>query len=119
MARVRDYLRQYRQYRDPVPVDTPPPMPGYIVRSHAPERLEYEGPIIVHGEDGASYVAMADRPDLEEDLAMAIYELIDPMTEDGVRWQEVDVYARIVVEILPDPRPDVLTDDVDAPNTRE
>lgn len=93
---------------DPEPIATPAPDPGYI-RRPTPERLEYEGPIVVSVEGhGCAYLALVDTPGQgSDDLAELTYELIDPPLEGGYR-PDLNLYARIVVEILPDPRPEVL-----------
>jgi hypothetical protein len=110
--RVLEYMR--RPYHSaPEPAAHAGARATYIKRK--PERLEYEGPIVVSlwRKASTAWSSLADAPH-PDNLAELVYEMLEVESEDG--WlPDVDVYARVVVEILPDPRPDVLTTEVDAP----
>jgi hypothetical protein len=103
--RVLEYMRR-PHHSAPEPAATPAPDPGYL-RRPTPERLEYEGPVVLAMEEGVyGMVSLADLPH-PDNLARIIYKMLEVESEDG--WlPDVDVYARVVVEILPDPRPEVL-----------
>jgi hypothetical protein len=110
--RVLEYMRR-PHHSTPEPVALPSAS-SYRIKRKNPERLEYEGPIVISMEEGVyGEVCLADLPH-PDNLAEIIYEMLEVEKEEGY-LPDVDVYARVVVEILTDPRPDVLTTEVDAP----
>lgn len=105
--RVLEYMRR-PSHGAPEEVGSAPA--SYLIKRKNPERLEYEGPIVVSVVGhGCALITLADAPgQTSDELAELVYEMIDPPLEDMGHRSDVDVYARVVVEILPDPRPEVL-----------